>query len=73
LLVWHLQDGFVQLATANLQQLCKETIYDVTQVMKMGATDKPLSFDNFVDLMLAVEVPALILLLLKTPIPASDG
>ncbi|CAM6056371.1 unnamed protein product [Sphagnum tenellum] len=49
------KDGFVQLATANLQQLCKETIYDVTQVMKMGATDKPLSFDNFVDLMLAVE------------------
>jgi hypothetical protein len=52
-----LQDGRIKLSSADLQHLDADVVEDVNQVMKMTGSERVLNFDDFVNCMLAVEVP----------------
>jgi hypothetical protein len=52
-----LQDGHIKLSSADLQHLDADVVEDVNQVMKMTGSERVLNFDDFVNCMLAVEVP----------------
>ncbi|CAN5973821.1 unnamed protein product [Sphagnum jensenii] len=51
------KDGRIKLSSADLQHLDADVVEDVNQVMKMTGSERVLNFDDFVNCMLAVEVP----------------
>ncbi|CAM6010534.1 unnamed protein product [Sphagnum balticum] len=51
------KDGRIKLSSADLQHLDADVAEDVNQVMKMTGSERVLNFDDFVNCMLAVEVP----------------
>jgi hypothetical protein len=57
-----LQDGFVDLTTANFDRLHSDVVEDLTLMARGGVCEgkeKKLNFEQFVKLMLAAEVPSI--------------
>ena len=60
---YSLQDGYVDLTTANFDRLNQDVIEDLNRLMKMELGREKLDYDRFVDLMLETEVKSLTIIL----------
>lgn len=64
---YSLQDGYVDLTTANFDRLNLDVIDDLKRLMKMAGGKEKLDYDRFADLMLKTEVQAFLELIYFGP------